>query len=190
MPPGYELSLLGGGIFLAGGVADMVWHTLFGVEVGVDALYSPTHLVLGVGMTLIVSGPFRAAWRRPGPATAMSVLPMLFSLAFTLSVLTFFTQIAHPLVRPRAAGVAPLTEPTIFFLQALGVSGVLLQTAVTGAAASVDADYAALKRVLDEIGFDGDLVVELAVPARTRPTRPWRLHAPPPAATSRRVEER
>jgi sugar phosphate isomerase/epimerase len=34
-----------------------------------------------------------------------------------------------------------------------------------------DVDYARLKRALDEIGFAGDVVVELAVPARTQPTR-------------------
>jgi sugar phosphate isomerase/epimerase len=35
-----------------------------------------------------------------------------------------------------------------------------------------DADYTGLKRVLDVISFTGELVVELAVPARTTPTRP------------------
>lgn len=130
LPAGYELSLLGSGIFLAGGVADMFWHILFGIELGVEALYSPSHLVLALGMTLIVSGPFRAAWRRSGPATISSALPMLLSLAFTLSILTFITQVAHPLVRPRAAGVSPQGEPLIFFQQALGIAGVLLQTAL------------------------------------------------------------
>jgi sugar phosphate isomerase/epimerase len=34
-----------------------------------------------------------------------------------------------------------------------------------------DVDYAHLKQVLDEIGFTGELVVELAVPSGTQPTR-------------------
>src|SRR5205085_4177724 len=31
VPAGYELSLLGAGIFLVGGVADMAWHIVFGI---------------------------------------------------------------------------------------------------------------------------------------------------------------
>ncbi len=60
MQPGYGLSLLGVSIFALGGVSDMIWHMLFGIEVNVDALLSPTHLLLAVGMALIVSGPLRA----------------------------------------------------------------------------------------------------------------------------------
>ena len=130
LPEGYGLSLLGGAIFLGGGVADMVWHILFGIEESVEALYSPTHLLLALGMTLIVSGPFRAAWRRSEATSFLTAVPMLVSLALTLSVLTFFTQICHPLVRPRAAGVAPQSETLVFFLQALGVSGIILHAAL------------------------------------------------------------
>jgi sugar phosphate isomerase/epimerase len=35
-----------------------------------------------------------------------------------------------------------------------------------------DADYAGLKRALDEVGFAGEFVVELAVPPKRQPTRP------------------
>jgi sugar phosphate isomerase/epimerase len=35
-----------------------------------------------------------------------------------------------------------------------------------------DADYACLGRLLDDIGFTGELVVELAIPAGRQPTRP------------------
>src|SRR3954454_15458089 len=65
LPAGYELSLLGMGIFALSGVGDMIWHTLFGIEQSFAALLSPTHLGLGLGLGLVVSGPLRAAWRRP-----------------------------------------------------------------------------------------------------------------------------
>lgn len=42
----------------------------------------------------------------------------------------------------------------------------------TAALGEGDVDYAELGRVLDEIGFNGDLVVELALPSGTRPERP------------------
>src|SRR5918992_2170806 len=58
VPSGYEFSAMGVLIFVAGGLGDMVWHELFGIEADVEALLSPTHLVLALGGTLILSGPF------------------------------------------------------------------------------------------------------------------------------------
>jgi hypothetical protein len=49
LPPGYHLSLLGVAIFAVGGILDMIWHILFGIEVSVEALLSPTHLLLAFG---------------------------------------------------------------------------------------------------------------------------------------------
>lgn len=39
----------------------MLWHSRFGIEAGIEALLSPTHLVLALGGMLMVSGPLRAA---------------------------------------------------------------------------------------------------------------------------------
>src|SRR5262249_54733530 len=49
LPRGYWLSLLGAFIFAFGGVFDLVWHTLFGFEVNLETLLSPSHLVLATG---------------------------------------------------------------------------------------------------------------------------------------------
>jgi hypothetical protein len=38
LPPGYNLSLLGVVIFACGGLGDLAWHTLFGIEKDVEAL--------------------------------------------------------------------------------------------------------------------------------------------------------
>lgn len=131
VPTGYELSLLGAGIFLVGGVADMAWHIVFGIEANVDALFSPTHLILAIGGVLMASGPLRSAWRRAdaGHEPAMSWAAVL-SLTVVLSVITFFLQIAHPLVNPQASGSVPDLRTFVFYRQALGVSGVIIQTAV------------------------------------------------------------
>ncbi len=48
-PPSYRLALVGLGMFALGGMGDGVWHTIYGVEIGVDALLSPTHPVLLTG---------------------------------------------------------------------------------------------------------------------------------------------
>src|SRR5438034_11166723 len=69
LPAGYGLSLVGVALFALGGVADLVWHVLFGVEVSVDALLSPTHLALACPGVLIVAGCLRSACRGPARGT-------------------------------------------------------------------------------------------------------------------------
>jgi hypothetical protein len=125
LPVGYGLSGLGALIFGAGGVTDLIWHTIFGIEAGVEALLSPTHLVLALGLGLIASGPVRAAWRRSEPGLGWAAQgPMLLALTSTLSVLTFFTEYAHPLVYVAAGRGHPHGGA-----EGLGVASVLLQTA-------------------------------------------------------------
>jgi hypothetical protein len=97
VPEGYALSVLGVLIFAAGGVGDLVWHELFGIEEDFEALFSPSHLALGAGVALIVAGPLRAAWQRSGAATWTNIVPALLSLAALLSTFTFFVMFAHPL---------------------------------------------------------------------------------------------
>jgi hypothetical protein len=144
LPDGYRLSLVGAAFFALGGVLDGVWHTIFGVEVDVEALLSPSHLVLAVSSTLILTGPLRAAWRRPTPPG----LPVAASMGFLLASFTFWTLYAHPIARPWAgAGNQPafLTfavlnpDPfmrgagltSLFVAHGLGMASILLQAAVT-----------------------------------------------------------
>jgi hypothetical protein len=98
LPIGYSLSLLGVLIFAAGGVGDMLWHEIFGIEADFDALFSPTHLTLAIGMNLIVTGPLRAAWARPGQRLSWRMAgPALLSLAALISGFTFMLMASHPL---------------------------------------------------------------------------------------------
>jgi len=99
LPAGYELSLLGVLIFATGGVGDLLWHELFGIEDNVDALLSPTHLVLVLGLSLMVSGPLRAAWQRTRVRPSWQALgPALLALTALISACTFIMLYAHPLV--------------------------------------------------------------------------------------------
>src|SRR5438128_4640638 len=111
LPAGYGLSLVGVGLFVLGGAADLVWHVLFGVEFSVDALLSPTHLVLAAAGLLIVTGSLRAAWHDPLRASRQWLpgIPAVLSLALALSIFTGFTQFVHPLVDPYAQ-VSPLAS--------------------------------------------------------------------------------
>lgn len=65
IPVGYRLGITGIVVFALGGIADMIWHSIFGIEVSVDALVSPTHLVLLTGILLVLTSPVRSSWHRP-----------------------------------------------------------------------------------------------------------------------------
>ena len=93
LPDGYETTSAGLIVFLAGGVLDMIKHTLWGFEQGFNALLSPTHLLIGAGMLLIMLGPVRSAFRREQPPRSLvAQLPMLFALASMIELLHWGTQ--------------------------------------------------------------------------------------------------
>src|SRR5215470_15537635 len=122
LPDGYGLSLLGCILFAIAGVLDMTWHLTFGIERGFQALISPTHLTLMVSGGLIVSGPLRGAWRRPGRSIGW---PAIASATLTLTVLTFFGQFDHPFTSQWSALPHPAlpSEPA----EELGIVGLILQ---------------------------------------------------------------
>ena len=125
LPPGYFLSLLGALGFGLGGLGDMAWHEVFGIERGIEALLSPTHLMLAVSMGLLASGPFRAALR----CRLKSQLPALISLALTLSVITFFTQAAHPVAQLWGLGSLHNYRDDDFAATALVLGGAIFAAA-------------------------------------------------------------
>ncbi|HEX6492231.1 MAG TPA: hypothetical protein VF112_01900, partial [Candidatus Dormibacteraeota bacterium] len=122
---GYGLSLTGCGLFAVSGALDGAWHTIFGIETGVNGLISPPHVLLTVSTGLIVSGPLRVA---VSARTGLASWPAVLSAALTLSVLTYLTQFDHPLSNLWAAGAAP---PPVLGLRnremQLGLLGVLVQ---------------------------------------------------------------
>ena len=98
LPYGYWTSAIGVVVFLFGGVFDMWWHTVFGIEVNIQALISPSHLILALGGGLVLAGVLRSiahqydprvcGWKKLGPAILASV--------GVLMLLGFFTQYASP----------------------------------------------------------------------------------------------
>lgn len=135
LPEGYRLALHGAILFAAGGVGDMIWHTLFGIESGSDALLSPTHLMLAIGMGLIVTAPIRSLWVRSQNGEALRGWRTFFSAicgaALLLALIMFFLSYAHPFVNPaispayRSERVGSRT-----LIQDYGVASFLLQAAV------------------------------------------------------------
>ena len=91
-PPGYGLAVVGVIVFAVGGAGDLTWHTIFGIEQDLEALFSPTHLLLFVGMALILSTPLRAAWSDPAESAAPGYarfLPVLASTALVTVLVAF-----------------------------------------------------------------------------------------------------
>lgn len=133
MPAGYGLSLIGAVLFIAGGLGDLPWHTIFGLEIGIAALLSPMHLLLTYGSILLVTGPLRAAWIRPLDAsqTWASLMPTLLSLALLLAGLSFFTSYSYPLSDTiLAMGHRPFTGGQVSNYLGAGISAILLQSAL------------------------------------------------------------
>ena len=128
VPAGYGLSLTGAGIFAVAGVLDLTWHTLFGIERSIEALFSPTHLMLGLGAMLMVTGPLRAAtFKTPRDVSRqwVAMAPAILSLTYLMAFLVFFTQYAHPIVKSLAD--LPHADD---FTRGAGVADILIQSAI------------------------------------------------------------
>lgn len=95
VPAGYGLGFVGLAAFAVGGVADMVWHLVFGVEVDLEALLSPTHLLLFASGVLIVSSPLRGAMADPDDDLS---LPALLSTTIVTATVAFFFMEFSPFI--------------------------------------------------------------------------------------------
>lgn len=127
IPPGYELSLVGIALFAVGGVGDMLWHELFGVEADIEALLSPTHLLLVVGAGLFVSGPVRAALtRNPSSSSLFGRYVPVIAATVTLSLFTFITLYLNPVTEPVASAAHSAAETAT----ATGLAGILVTTTI------------------------------------------------------------
>jgi hypothetical protein len=131
LPEGYGLSFIGFLVFAGGGVFDLVWHELFGIEASIEALLSPSHLILAFGAVLMVSAPMRM-WLKTGPQkneTYSQQLPMILSATFALSLVAFMTQFGS-FAEVRAIGLMPSRVAIQNHMEAAAIGGFLFQTAL------------------------------------------------------------
>jgi hypothetical protein len=92
LPTGYLAGAIGGAIFAVGGAADMLWHTLLGIEASIDALLSPPHLVLLTGVLLMAT----TGWRAQRAVSETATIPELISLTSVVMIAGFFLNYLAP----------------------------------------------------------------------------------------------
>ena len=88
-------ALAAAAIFAVGGVGDLLWHEAFGVEVGVSALISPTHLLLLLGGLLGLTAPLRESRDQRVDGFRAS-LPVLGALTLAAALGAFFLLYVSP----------------------------------------------------------------------------------------------
>ncbi len=82
-------------VFIVGAVGDGIWHEVFGIEVDLEALVSPSHLALFIGGFLMVTSPVRAAAADPtsDPSPAWNDwFPQAVTVTLATALVLFFTQ--------------------------------------------------------------------------------------------------
>src|SRR5690606_33068828 len=97
------------------------------IEAGTEALMSPTHLMLGIGMGLIFTGPVRSAWFRFRDQAASGwrdLGPLVIGITLLTTLILFFSSYANPIVTPQVnRGRANVNQD-------FGVTGILLTAAI------------------------------------------------------------
>ena len=87
----FDVGVLGAVIFGTGGASDAVWHTLLGIETGVEPLVSPSHLMLFLGAFLMLDYIFTA---RPSVENLDTASVVAVSTIYALVM--YITQFLHP----------------------------------------------------------------------------------------------
>ena len=87
-------SQVGLAMFVVGAVGDGIWHSIFGIEVDLEALLSPTHLLLFIGGFLMLSYSVRAARADRGEVRPdwSAWWPQAVSVTLGTALVGFFTM--------------------------------------------------------------------------------------------------
>lgn len=129
-------------IFTAGGLGDLLWHLAFGVETGLSALVSPTHLLLLLGGLIGLTAPLRET-RGHHVEGFRQALPVLAAITLAAALGTFFLLYVSPFTSDApTVGVTAIPEsapgheaaeaPAIAGLASYLVSTVLLVIPLVG----------------------------------------------------------
>ena len=123
-PSGYRLGAAGVLLFLFAGLGDMVWHETIGFEVGLNAAFSPSHMVLVIGAMLMLTSPMRSWWAA-GAGGGLRAGTGVASLALTAmgAIILLWHSIAFAAAHPTTA-YEPVDNRTDRVEHILAVQGV------------------------------------------------------------------
>jgi hypothetical protein len=82
-------------VFVIGALGDGAWHQIFGIEVDLEALLSPTHLALMIGGLLMLSTAYRAS-ATAVPREERADLSVVVTMTLGTAVVLFFLQYVTP----------------------------------------------------------------------------------------------
>jgi hypothetical protein len=134
IPLGFESAVWGLGVYVLGGVGDLIWHTVFGVEQELKILFSPSHLLLMCAMLMLAFGAARGAWMvQADPPHSLRGLrhlwPVFLGAGSIATVLNIFMTYASPY----ETGIFTVEVPILLrqfseFLHIAASMGLLLHT--------------------------------------------------------------
>lgn len=124
-PSAYRPALVGVLGFAIGFTGDGIWHTVLGIESGVDALLSPTHLLMAVSIAAVLSAPLRSDAARARAADEPVSWLVVASITSVGLVVSFFLMY----VWATASGVLTV-GPGDSLVEAAGLMQTLLTTAI------------------------------------------------------------
>ena len=146
VPQGFEPAVIGVVVFGIGGVGDLLWHTVFGIEQRIKILFSPTHLLLMAAMLMVAFGVIRSAWmtadlpvepstasptphRRHATVAFRQFWPVVVAAGSMISVLLVFVQFSSPYEAPLFSSSAPFGALQTI-LETLGSLAVMITSVV------------------------------------------------------------
>ncbi len=129
-PRPYRLALVGVPVFLAGAAGDMLWHRFFGIEEGVDALLSPTHQILGLGIFMLSCAPIRSVLADRTATTLSRQMPLVLGMGTWLILAHFGTAYALDPGAGRSNAPPPIAPFNSDYLTALSIGYYKVATGV------------------------------------------------------------
>lgn len=130
LPREYFFALSGLAVAFCAGAGDLAWHEVFGIEIGVEALLSPTHLLLAMGGAIAVGGPYHAVWYRHRDHP-LHALPTILSGTYFMSVVLFMLQFLNPFNFPWMAASFYAKNPIYpDYAAGLGIAGIIIFTGI------------------------------------------------------------
>ncbi|MGY0235187.1 hypothetical protein [Longispora urticae] len=114
-PAGYRTGVIGAVIFFFAGNLDLVWHSVFGIETDLDALFSPTHVGLAIGSGLLLTSPLRSWWAAGSTGTLRTAAGVGALVLGTTSTAVFLIY----------ASAFQTVQPTVPYAGAQGTPGYL-----------------------------------------------------------------